>query len=160
MWWSRINPCLERPDFQMIAEMKDLIPKCCFYRTVRLSGFWSIFEQPSNLRVADYTAQKTCQQVEMGNILEKFSTNSSNQAKSWPASTMTSLRKSFVGISPRTRETHCGLGFPKERKKALSARLAKFSGKIFNSFISDQRRSHGERPLRPPCKEHFRQFRT
>ena len=36
-----------------------------------------------NLRVADYLL-KPVNKVEMGNILEKFSTKSSNQTKSWP----------------------------------------------------------------------------
>ena len=64
---------------QMIAEMKDLIPDAAF---IIMSGYqdFEYVKTALNLRVADYLL-KPVNKVEMGNILEKFGTKSSNQAR-------------------------------------------------------------------------------
>ena len=88
--------------------------------------------QPLNLRVADYLL-KPVNKVEMGNILEKI------QHQIQQPSQELANRLIHDDIS---EEEFCRyiagrnslwIGVAKE-KKALSARLTKFSGKIFNSL--------------------------
>ncbi len=82
-------------------------------------------ETALNLRVADYLL-KPVNKVEMGNILEKFSTKSSNQARvSQPFDSDDISEEEFCRYIAGP-EIHCGLGLLGEK---LSARLTKFSAK-------------------------------
>ncbi len=98
--------CQGRPGLQMIAEMKDLDSRCCFYHYVRLSGF-EYTKTALNLRVADCSNLSIrWRWVRPGKACWCPAT-----AKRWPTAwfTMTSLKKSFAGISQYG--SHCGLGF-------------------------------------------------
>ena len=116
---------------QMIAEMKDLIPDAAF---IIMSGYqdFEYVKTALNLRVVDYLL-KPVNKVEMGNILEKI------QHKIQQPSQELANRLIHDDIS---EEEFCQYIAGRNslwigslrRKKALSARLIKFLGKIFNSL--------------------------
>ena len=116
---------------QMIAEMKDLIPDAAY---IIMSGYqdFEYVKTALNLRVADYLL-KPVNKVEMGNILEKIQHQIQQPSQELANRLIHDdiSEEEFVGISQAG--THCGLESLR-RKKALSARLTKFLGKIFNSL--------------------------